>query len=47
MNTLNESELKQIKYYLIGTITPDNKREVNRQLRKLDKLIKEIKQCQI
>jgi len=45
MNTLNEYELKQIKYHLIGTITSDNKREVNRQLRKVDKLIKEIKQC--
>ena len=47
MNILNESELKQIKYHLIGTITPENKKEINRELRKLDKLIKEIKQCQI
>jgi len=47
MHTLNEFELKQIKYHLIGTITPENKREVNRELRQIDKLIKEIKQCHI
>lgn len=40
MNTLNEYELKQIKYHLIGTITPDNKREVNKQLRSIDNQIR-------
>ena len=47
LNNLTEQQLKQIKYHLIGTITPENKREVNKKLRQLDKLIKEIKQCQI
>jgi len=46
LNNLTEQQLKQIKYHLIDTITPENKRMVNRELRKLDKLIKEIKQCQ-
>jgi hypothetical protein len=37
---LTEQQLKQIKYYLIGTITSDNKREVNKTLRSIDKNIK-------
>jgi len=45
MHTLNEFELKQIKYHLIGTITPDNKREVNKSLRAVDKQIRKLKQC--
>ena len=37
--------LKQIKYHLIGTINEGNKREVNRQLRQIDKQIRKLKQC--
>lgn len=47
LSNLTEQQLKQIKYHLIGTITSDNKREVNKVLRSIDKQIKEIKQCQI
>lgn len=43
LNNLTEQQLKQIKYHLIGTITDDNKKVVNRQLREIDKLVKEIK----
>ena len=42
LNNLTEQQLKQIKYHLIGTITPENKRVVNCQLRAIDK---EIKKC--
>ena len=42
-STLDVDNLKQIKYYLIGTITEENKKAVNRQLRGIDKRIKEIK----
>lgn len=44
MTSLTEQQLKQIKYHLIGTITEDNKKVVNRQLRKIDK---EIKLCKM
>ena len=40
MTNLTEQQLKQIKYHLIGTITPENKREVNKVLRSIDKYIK-------
>jgi hypothetical protein len=36
------AQLRELKYYLIGTITKDNKKEVNRQLRECDKLIKRL-----
>ena len=42
LNNLTEQQLKQIKYHLIGTITPENKREVNKQLRKIDRAIKKL-----
>ena len=41
----SESQLKQIKYYLIGTINDENKKEVNKNLRKIDKQIRKLKQC--
>ena len=44
MQELTEEQLKQIKYHLIGTITKENKKEVNRQLRKIDKQIKKVKE---
>lgn len=31
--------LKEYKYYLIGQITPENKKEINRLTRKIDKEI--------
>lgn len=43
MTNLTEQQLKQIKYHLIGTITPENKKVVNKTLRMIDKLVKEIK----
>lgn len=43
MQNLTEDQLKQIKFHLIGTITADNKKEVNKQLRLIDKQIKEVK----
>ena len=40
---LTEQQLKQIKYHLIGTITEDNKKVVNKTLRQIDRKVKEIK----
>jgi mRNA-degrading endonuclease RelE of RelBE toxin-antitoxin system len=34
--------LKEYKKYLIGTITPENKKEINRLTRQIDKQIKEL-----
>lgn len=34
--------LREYKKYLIGTITPENKKEINRQTRQIDKKIKEM-----
>lgn len=36
--------LKEYKYYLIGTITADNKKEINKLTRQIDKQIKELLQ---
>lgn len=33
--------LREYKYYLIGTITEENKKEINRITRNIDKQIKE------
>ena len=44
MNNLTAQELKQIKYHLIGTITEENKKAVNRQLRAIDRSIKALLQ---
>ena len=42
--TLTVDNLKQIKYYLIGTITEENKKAVNKQLRAIDRSIKTLLQ---
>lgn len=34
--------LREYKKYLIGTITPENKKEINKLTRKIDKQIKEL-----
>ena len=34
--------LREYKKYLIGTITPENKKEINRLTRQIDKKIKEM-----
>lgn len=34
--------LREYKTYLIGTITPENKKEINRLTRQIDKKIKEM-----
>lgn len=34
--------LKEYKYYLIGQITSENKKEINKLTRKLDKEIKKL-----
>lgn len=34
--------LIEYKEYLIGTITPENKKEINKLTRQIDKLIKEL-----
>lgn len=36
------NDLKYYKYYLIGTITPENKKEINRLTRQINKKIKEM-----
>lgn len=38
---MSVSGLREYKYYLIGTITQENKKEINRLIRKIDKQIKE------
>ena len=34
--------LREYKKYLIGTITPENKKEINKLTREIDKKIKEL-----
>ena len=34
--------LREYKEYLIGTITPENKKEINKLTRQIDKQIKEL-----
>lgn len=34
--------LREYKYWLIGTITPENKKEINRLTRQIDKEIKRL-----
>ena len=34
--------LREYKAYLIGTITPENKKEINKLTRQIDKKIKEL-----
>ena len=34
--------LREYKEYLIGTITPENKKEINKLTRQIDKKIKEL-----
>ena len=34
--------LREYKRYLIGTITPENKKEINKLTRQIDKQIKEL-----
>lgn len=34
--------LREYKKYLIGTITPENKKEINKLTRKIDKQIKDL-----
>lgn len=34
--------LREYKTYLIGTITPENKKEINRLTRQIDKKIKKM-----
>lgn len=34
--------LKEYKYFLIGQITPENKKEINKLTRKIDKQIKSL-----
>lgn len=40
MSTING--LREYKYWLIGTITPENKKEINRLTRQIDKEIKRL-----
>lgn len=34
--------LREYKYWLIGTITPKNKKEINKRTREIDKEIKKL-----
>ena len=34
--------LREYKYWLIGTITPENKKEINKRTREIDKEIKKL-----
>jgi len=34
--------LREYKYWLIGTITPENKKEINKRTREIDKEIKRL-----
>ena len=38
---MSVSGLREYKYYLIGTITQENKKEINKLTRQIDKQIKE------
>ena len=38
---MSVSGLREYKYYLIGTITHENKKEINKLTRQIDKQIKE------
>lgn len=40
MSTING--LREYKYWLIGTITPENKKEINKRTREIDKEIKKL-----
>lgn len=42
LHKMSLSGLREYKKYLIGTITPENKKEINRQTRQIDKKIKEM-----
>lgn len=34
--------LREYKYWLIGTMTPENKKEINKRTREIDKEIKKL-----
>lgn len=42
LHKMSLNGLREYKKYLIGTITPENKKEINRQTRQIDKQIKEL-----
>lgn len=42
LHKMSLNGLREYKKYLIGTITPENKKEINRQTRQIDKKIKEM-----